>query len=165
MSQGGERLDKLLHESKTPLALAIRAVTQGANSTHDSVGDVGQPAYMSTHTDATTHSRRAGKFKKQQIVEDGCTSPEKGTSSLRLGVHAGQTEHDDTIRLSDLQFRKQSLLCMFKSCIDEMSALDSQCSVIRFPVSDDTRPRQGSTGKLQIMPASAGSQPQKKTTL
>jgi hypothetical protein len=162
VSQGGERLDKLQHESQTPLALAIRAVIQGANSTHDSVGDVGQPAYMSTHTDTTTHSRRAGKFKKQQIAVDGCMSPEKGTSSPRLGVHAGQTEHDDTIRLSDLQFRKQSLLCMFKSCIDELSALDSQCSVIRLPVSDDTRPRQASTGKLQFMPASAGSQPQRK---
>ncbi len=162
MSQGGVRFDKLLHESQTPLALAIRAVIQGANSTHDSVGDVGQPAYMSTHTGTTTHTRRAGKFKKEQIAEDGCTSPEKSTSTPRRGVHAGKTEHDDTIRLSDLQFHKQSLLCMFKSCIDELSALDSQCSVIRFPVSDETRPRQASIVKLQFMPASAGSPPQKK---
>ena len=158
MSGSEERLNELLQQSQTPLALAIRAVIQVAQAMRDLVDNLDQHADISTQNNATVkRTPGAGGVKQVHIAEDGYTSPQQRTGDSKL-VPA-EPKLGVRIRLPDSTFQKQSLLYMFKSCIDELSALDTHSSS-SVPASVDTRPRQALSHLSMIRPASHLSQAQ-----
>ena len=158
MSGSEERLNELLQQSQTPLALAIRAVIQVAQAMRDLVDNLDQHTDISTQNNATVkRTPGAGGVKQVHIAEDGYTSPQQRTGDSKL-VPA-EPKLGVRIRLPDSTFQKQSLLYMFKSCIDELSALDTHSSS-SVPASVDTRPRQALSHLSMIRPASHLSQAQ-----